>query len=215
MELAVTTLRGEAKVWWQRQRLRFRGDPPIPWEWFETSFRDQYMGPIQMAGLRRQFEQLTQGSLSVRQSSDEFIRLSKYAPDLISTDSITVDRFIGGLRPELASRVDIGIAGDLVAVVQLAERQERRVKREREEHAARVAKQRPNKAVRVGPQITPSAPQRPWCRKCQKPHLESECQRVTGGCYECGMPGHWKIECPKLTDAPPRSSCRISFFLGE
>lgn len=49
-ELSVTTFRGEAKVWWQRQRIRFRGGHPIPWEWFETSFRDQYMGQIQLAG---------------------------------------------------------------------------------------------------------------------------------------------------------------------
>ena len=52
------------------------------------------MGDQQFSNLRSRFESLTLGNLSVRKYGEEFLRLSRYVPDLVADPRRRRDRFI-------------------------------------------------------------------------------------------------------------------------
>lgn len=52
-----------------------------------------------------EFIQLHQGSLSVTNYIKKFDELSQFAPYMVSTDELKVERFLEGLRPKLNRNV--------------------------------------------------------------------------------------------------------------
>ena len=49
--------------------------------------------------------------MSVLEYVRQFDQLSRYAPDMVQTETSKVWRFLSGLRPDLAGLVDTGIHG--------------------------------------------------------------------------------------------------------
>jgi hypothetical protein len=55
--------------------------------------------------VKRDFLEIKQGSMSSEQYSVEFLRLSRYAPYLIPDEETKVEKFRGGLLPQLLERI--------------------------------------------------------------------------------------------------------------
>ncbi|XP_070025746.1 uncharacterized protein [Nicotiana sylvestris] len=86
VELASYRLRGAAYSWfemWEDSRGEER--PPARWDEFVDAFMDHFLPAETMAARATEFEVLKQGSMSVWEYHMEFVRLSKYAPQLVST----------------------------------------------------------------------------------------------------------------------------------
>ncbi|XP_070020045.1 uncharacterized protein [Nicotiana sylvestris] len=86
VELVSYKLRGAAYSWfemWEDSRGEVR--PPARWDKFVDTFMDHFLPVETMAARATEFEVLKQGSMSVWEYYMEFVRLSKYAPQLVST----------------------------------------------------------------------------------------------------------------------------------
>ncbi|XP_070015155.1 uncharacterized protein [Nicotiana sylvestris] len=99
-ELASYRLRGVAYLWFEMwEDSRGEGRPPARWDEFVDAFMDNFLPAKTMAARDTEFEVLKQGSMSVWKYHMEFVRLSKYAPQLVSTMDARVRRFVQGLSP--------------------------------------------------------------------------------------------------------------------
>ncbi|MQL87387.1 hypothetical protein Taro_019927 [Colocasia esculenta] len=106
--LAAYQLRGFAQEWWRlKMQIVFTGrtKDTIPWSEFLSVFNDSFF-PIQIQQMKReQFRTLQQGNLSVLEYQMRFIALSRYAPYVVTDNTMMVEYFIRGLRPELQDAV--------------------------------------------------------------------------------------------------------------
>nr|XP_009789349.1 PREDICTED: uncharacterized protein LOC104236991 [Nicotiana sylvestris] len=100
VELASYRLRGASYSWFEMwENSCGEGNPPARWDEFVDAFMDHFLPAETMAARDTEFEVLKQGSFSVWEYHVEFVRLSKYAPQLVSTMDARVRRFIQGLSP--------------------------------------------------------------------------------------------------------------------
>nr|XP_009759444.1 PREDICTED: uncharacterized protein LOC104211980 [Nicotiana sylvestris] len=100
VELASYRLRGAAYSWfemWEDSRGEER--PPARWDEFVDAFMDHFLPAETMSARAIEFEALKQGSMSVWEYHMEFVMLSKYAPQLVSTMDARCRRFVQGLSP--------------------------------------------------------------------------------------------------------------------
>ncbi|XP_070005515.1 uncharacterized protein [Nicotiana sylvestris] len=90
---------GSAESWWNSvQRGKRAGLPPITWSEFSSMFMDRFVPLSKRDDMRRQFEQLHQGSMTVTEYEAKFIDLASYAPFLVADEHEKVRRFIDGLE---------------------------------------------------------------------------------------------------------------------
>jgi hypothetical protein len=73
----------------------------INWQEFKNSFRSHHV-PLGVMKLKKEFEDLKQGSMSVCEYVTRFTQLSRYAPDNVDTNEKKQDRFLNGLNDGLA-----------------------------------------------------------------------------------------------------------------
>nr|XP_009772718.1 PREDICTED: uncharacterized protein LOC104223066 [Nicotiana sylvestris] len=100
VELASYRFREAAYSWFEMwEDSRGEGGPPARWDEFVDAFMDYFLPTETMAAHATEFEVLKQGSMSVWEYHMEFVRLSKYAPQLLSTMDARVWRFVQGLSP--------------------------------------------------------------------------------------------------------------------
>ncbi|XP_070030076.1 uncharacterized protein [Nicotiana sylvestris] len=86
VELASYRLRRATYSWFEMwEDSRGEGRPPSRWDEFVDAFMDHFLPAETMAAHATEFEVLKQGSMSVWEYHMEFVRLSKYAPQLVST----------------------------------------------------------------------------------------------------------------------------------
>nr|XP_018630035.1 uncharacterized protein LOC104107271 [Nicotiana tomentosiformis] len=140
-----------------------------------------------MDELRRQFEHLKQGTMSVTEYEMEFSKLAEYAPNLIPTEREKVRRFIEGLNPHMAK--DMTSHQDdktYLQVVNIATRKEAIEKIDRE------ARDNIKKARTIG-----------------------KCLLGQKGYFHCHDPGHIKRDCPLLGQAPGKTPIRQETSMGN
>ena len=65
----------------------------VTWEFFLAEFRKQYVGHIYLSNMRRDFHNLKQRQMSVTEYQREFIRLSKYALEMLVTEEEKCRKF--------------------------------------------------------------------------------------------------------------------------
>ncbi|KAL0452068.1 UNVERIFIED_CONTAM: hypothetical protein Slati_1184900 [Sesamum latifolium] len=70
-------------------------------------FADKYTPPVYRNRKKVEFLELKQNELSVAGYELQFVRLSKYAPEEVSTDELRRDRFERGLRLEIREKIAI------------------------------------------------------------------------------------------------------------
>ncbi|KAK4383070.1 hypothetical protein Sango_2810800 [Sesamum angolense] len=79
----------------------------LTWSDFLKEFADKYTPPIYRNSKKVEFLELKQNELSVAGYELQFVRLSKYAPEEVSTDVLKRDRFERGLRLEIREKIGI------------------------------------------------------------------------------------------------------------
>ncbi|XP_042983320.1 uncharacterized protein LOC122312717 [Carya illinoinensis] len=119
---------GEVGIWWDTRRQllvrELESMATLSWERFKEEFDNRFF-PDSVKQLKAQeFASLTQGSLTVEQYAAKFMALGRFAPHLISTQKMQVQKFQAGLLPRIRSQVAclrIENYQELVNVVAIAE----------------------------------------------------------------------------------------------
>ena len=69
----------------------------ITWEFFGNAFQRKYLGVRYLDDRKREFMVLVQGGMTMTEYEVKFVRLSQYAPKLISDERARCDQFRFGL----------------------------------------------------------------------------------------------------------------------
>lgn len=72
---------------------------PIMWAWFKTEFLNRYFPPNTREAKGREFTNLVQGSMTVKEYAAKFIELSRFAPHLIPNEEKKARKFEEDLYP--------------------------------------------------------------------------------------------------------------------
>nr|XP_009788308.1 PREDICTED: uncharacterized protein LOC104236129 [Nicotiana sylvestris] len=139
VELASYRLRVATYSWFEMwEDSRGEGIPPARWDEFVDAFMDHFLPAETMAARATEFEVLKQGSMSAWEYHIEFVRLSKYAPQLVSTMDARVRRFVQGISPLVVNEAattalhsDMNY-GKIVGFAQAIEARKLKIRAERE-----------------------------------------------------------------------------------
>ncbi|KAL5764069.1 hypothetical protein ACOSQ2_016663 [Xanthoceras sorbifolium] len=75
------------------------------WDFFQKEFRRKYIDRIYLDNLKREFINLKQRQMTVTEYEREFVRLSKYARDMVATEADKCRRFEDGLNDYIRLQV--------------------------------------------------------------------------------------------------------------
>ena len=96
---------GEAEHWWRSIKAILEGVDiernPITWEKFKGVFYDNYYLEVVRERKEREFADLVQGSMTIKQYATKFIKLSHFVLHLILTKAKKASRFQKGLNERL------------------------------------------------------------------------------------------------------------------
>ncbi|XP_070003090.1 uncharacterized protein [Nicotiana sylvestris] len=115
--------------------------PPARWDKFVDAFMDHFLPAETMAAHATEFEVLKQGSMSVWEYHMEFVRLSKYVPQLVSTMGDRVRRFVQGLSPLVVNEAATAALhsdmnyGKIAGFAQATEARKLKIRAERESNS--------------------------------------------------------------------------------
>jgi hypothetical protein len=105
VDLATYMLKGESLHWWETVLERLGDSQSCEWVEFKKIFLEKHFPMSVHYKLEEEFMTLTQGGKSVLQYEQEFNRLSRYAPTLVSDEATKTRRFIKGLIPPIRQRI--------------------------------------------------------------------------------------------------------------
>ncbi|KAI8555642.1 hypothetical protein RHMOL_Rhmol05G0189100 [Rhododendron molle] len=113
--LAPFMLKDQAQFWWDSTKELLTtpaiGEPEPPvlkkvtWKEFITAFNEQYFPLLYQYDMEHEFSSLRQGNMSVAEYDAKFIKLSRFAPDLIRTEDAKCRRFQFVLDPDIRAGV--------------------------------------------------------------------------------------------------------------
>lgn len=103
--LARFLLEGSAYDWWTWIERDYLEPSTITWEEFRRQFNDKYIPHAYLDAKLREFLLLEQGSMTVGEYENKFIKLSRYGPSLVADEIETCRRFEYGLRREIRMTV--------------------------------------------------------------------------------------------------------------
>jgi hypothetical protein len=103
----VHLLSGPAAAWWDNEVTLQHPEKVFSWEEFKEKFRTFHVPESVVELKRREFEDLKQGSATMMAYIKEFMRLSRYVSDEVSTDSKRMKRFLRGLDPYAAMQMKL------------------------------------------------------------------------------------------------------------
>ncbi len=103
VELAAFRLRDVARGWYESMlSARPTGSPPMEWNEFAQLFLAHFLPQSVQDSRAREFEHFVQTyQMSVMEYNVQFMRLFRYAPHLIATEKLRVQRFLEGLKSYL------------------------------------------------------------------------------------------------------------------
>ncbi|XP_070050558.1 uncharacterized protein [Nicotiana tomentosiformis] len=139
VELASYRLKEVAYSWFEMwEESREEGIPPTRWSEFVDAVIDHFFPAKTKATLASEFENLTQGSMSVWEYHMRFVHLSKYAIYKLTTMEAIVHRFVQGLSPLVINEAAIAAlnsdmnSGKMVEFAQATETRKFKNRMERE-----------------------------------------------------------------------------------
>ncbi|KAA3477346.1 Retrotransposable element Tf2 [Gossypium australe] len=175
MKCIVSLLRDLAYQWWNTLVsvvLRER----ITWEFFQEEFRKKYTSQRFIDQKRKEFLELKQGRKTVTEYEREFVRLSKYAREGVSTEAIMCKRFEDGLNEDIRLLVGILELKESVVLVERAYKVEELAK---EKKKADI-ESHDSKKRQLGKSFQSSSKK-----------LRDECRGNDRGCFKCGSQDHF------------------------
>ncbi|XP_056691642.1 uncharacterized protein [Spinacia oleracea] len=104
VDFAVFYLSGQAGLWWKVIKERKNG-PGFGWNELQKLMRDKFYPPSLRKQKEDEFLHLQQGTMSVLEYANKFMELSRFAPDLVSTEQSRMNRFERGLHLKYQDRL--------------------------------------------------------------------------------------------------------------
>ncbi|KAA3462035.1 maturase K [Gossypium australe] len=143
LKCTISLLRDSAYQWWNtlisvvpRER--------VTWDFFQDEFRKKYISQRFIDQKRKEFLEQKQGRMTVTEYEREFVRLSKYARECVSTEAIMCKRFEDGLNEDIRLLVGILELKEFVVLVERACKAEELSKEKRKaEFETRDLRKRP------------------------------------------------------------------------
>ncbi|KAA3483558.1 DNA/RNA polymerases superfamily protein [Gossypium australe] len=217
----VSLLKDESYQWWLTVRDGATADD-LTWEYFKATYQKKYVGTCYTDTQRKTFLGLVQGNKSVSEYEAEFLRLSRYARGVVSTEHDRCVRFEDGLRDDLRLLIAPQQVREFAVLVEKAKVAERvresvrqsydRSKQKRvvgSSGSGNNAQKRARQSGSIQAGRTMATNQRPaQCNRCGKSHWGG-CYTGERGCFECGSPDHRVRDCPrKLARNQPKGQNR-------
>jgi hypothetical protein len=95
-------LEGSASEWWDAYVNAHEEPHNIEWQEFRNAFHTHHVPQGMIKLKRKEFQDLRQGSMSVKEYVTRFTQLSCYAPTDVDTGEKKQDYFLNGLNDGLA-----------------------------------------------------------------------------------------------------------------
>ncbi|KAA3486548.1 ATP-dependent zinc metalloprotease FtsH [Gossypium australe] len=180
-------------------------------DFFKTAFQGKYVGASYVDAQRKAFLNFVQWGKSMAEYEVEFLRLSRYARGIVTTNYERCIRFKDGLRDELRVLIapqqerDFAILVEKTKITEEVKRTERqnrdkdKGKNKRSFGSSTGVQKRPRFDGPARVVIPAAVGQFQPCALCGKMHL-GECWRRTGGCFKCGSKDHMIKACPQELD---------------
>ncbi|KAA3473766.1 DNA/RNA polymerases superfamily protein [Gossypium australe] len=92
----------------------------VTWEFFQTEFQKKYISQGFLDQKHKEFLELKHGRMAVTEYDRDFLRLSKYAREYVSTEKIMCKRFVDGLNEDIKLLVGILELKEFVILVDRA-----------------------------------------------------------------------------------------------
>ncbi|KAA3473521.1 Hexaprenyldihydroxybenzoate methyltransferase, mitochondrial-like protein [Gossypium australe] len=115
----VSLLRATAYNWWKTLIFVVPREI-ITWDFFQAEFRKKYISQRFIYQKRKEFLELKQGRMSITEYELEFVRLSQYARECVSTETTMCKCFIEGLNEDIKLLVGILDINEFVVLVERA-----------------------------------------------------------------------------------------------
>ena len=99
VEVAKIQLKDIARTWWLAEEARL--EKPVTWDTFSKSFYSRFFPATAQKDMEEQFIRLQQGNRSVDEYAAEFLRLSRFAPYMVTDEEKRASRFQQGLQMDI------------------------------------------------------------------------------------------------------------------
>ena len=193
-------LHGEARQWWKNEKKK-KPSEDHSWREFQELFLQRYFLLSVHEKKRKEFLNLTQGTMSVIEYDKEFNKLARFAEGLISSEKYRVEKFLNGLKMSLLKDVSMlelsthAEALDKVLKAEWIREQMNTDSKTREKRKAQPSDRQENKQGQWTDEKKKKYEE--GCKHCGRNHEVKDCPWTTGSCFQCGEKGHLIAHCPK------------------
>lgn len=214
---AAFLLEGPASDWWKAAKRLLT--PPMSWIVFRDCFFQTYLQDSFRDDMQAKYFQLKQGDMSVAEYEMKLHGYMKYVSTSLQTDEKTkMTRFLVGLNSTLQGHVRTFELPTYPAMVNKAKLIEQRLKDEGQSNLGKRARDessgsgtkrsdwqssfggRGNRGPHTGFSAFRAQQNSGFkCQKCGNFHEPGRCWWKPGTCHECGDPGHFVANCPRLS----------------
>ncbi|XP_055819235.1 uncharacterized protein LOC129888003 [Solanum dulcamara] len=191
----------DAEQWLERIERVFEQAKPsvLTWDDFVKEFNKKYVPPAYHDAKKKEFLNLEQGSMSIAEYQQQFLKLSRYAGGIINDEKDKCRQFEDDLNDSIRKSVAVLQHKNFCKLVSAALTWERIDKEQigRNEYKFRKAYVDSGGPSKRG--STPSYGQGktgiPTCAQCGKNHFDT-CRRAYGACFNYGSFDHKVRDCP-------------------